>query len=114
MKPCLRADCRYRERRPEMPWNCNYSDRTGRTKLGKIYAGSGDAEPASCPFYEPERKVWWTEEQQEQLDKLYALGLSDREIGRQMEVHYGRVGRWRRAQGLPPNGQGGRKRKEKP
>lgn len=96
-----------------MPWGCNYCDRTGKTRLGRIYAQSGDAEPANCPLYEPERVARWTEEQQEQLYRLYALGLSDREIGRQMEVHHGRVGRWRRDQGLPPNSQGGRKRKEK-
>lgn len=47
----------------------------------------------------------------EEFLALYRLGWTDARIGRRLGAHQVSVLRWRRAEGLPPNGKGGPRRK---
>ena len=52
--PCVHEDCIYRAD-PRVSYGCNYSDITGRSRIGQH--GPGDNSPAHCKLYEPGERI---------------------------------------------------------
>ena len=108
---------------------CNYLSITGKSRVAAVYKKLGVdylseeaarlLEPENCPCYrwngkkkrkraKTEATLPCSEENRRRLRELWREGKTDRQIAEELGMRENRVGRWRRALGLPVNRVSGR------